>query len=1048
MEKKDVFLESKIQTPAASRNFLVRERLIQRLNSPREGLVIVSAGMGYGKTVLLTHFSKRYPDKCAWYHLDRTDNDIMVFVKYLNWSVSRIVPSFEVDFSPYLQLEQNEALVRNLALDFAGAFRALGGQEVCLVLDDFQVLESEWVLLFLSILWESDHGALRLFLCTKSAPPAFCAKYLMEQSAVVLGADLLSFNLEEIRLLAGDYASPEQLDAVARAIQSRIEGWPAGVSFALLYFRQRQCRMTEQDLEEACQQRYLQDYFMHELFRKLPFELQHFLTFTSVLTYLRPDVCNALAGIENAAGQLAYLEQENLFILRLSGSGHIYRYHSLFRNFLIGQLQPEQRTQLLEQASDFYLRAPEKAQAAEYAIACGDGARLQSAVEAAGPETLAQGQLDTLRRWLEALKRLGTPPSPEVLLLEAQYRERTGDWKEALDLADRAVAGNTAGTGERCWLEARLLWARVMREQVSVRKSLDILGEIADRLGPDRAGMQNLRRQASELRVYDLLDLGEHAKATELVLDGLEKSSLRRDGRELTWQRELAALCFFSAGDYCRAMKMCVVLRADSSGPLCGNLVNLYLALSGRARQARERMGKTPEELPENAPCYTPEVMLLRILVERLAELEDGGTSPGRENAREAWDDEVLWSRFPGLRAGKLGPVLRRALSGENMEPEEEEALFTLDSNRFSLLQDGARWLAVRAEARRGNRKRALELCRRAFEGRPQCAGQGKERPRNAFAGFLMLEKALLSDREDADALLDRCGPYLLKNHLVCPGLTRAEETAAERLLAGRGEETQPSLPLEESAAQDGPPCVTVKCFGRLRVLLPDGQELHWRTRKAQELFAYLFHLNGAPADREKLVDLLWPQSAPSNATSLLHTSLYSIRKTLAAYGLDGLLQRETRSYCMNMELVRSPRETVDALCRGSAAEGSLPALYEGPYLEDVEAPWAEDSRAWYAGAFLRACRGQAEHLADAGNYPAAAEYLRAAIRQEPYDEGIVGLLIRCYAAMGETRNAIAQYNRLKDTLESELGTEPGGEIRGIYEKCLLKRLSSGRASK
>ena len=46
----------------------------------------------------------------------------------------------------------------------------------------------------------------------------------------------------------------------------------------------------------------------------------------------------------------------------------------------------------------------------------------------------------------------------------------------------------------------------------------------------------------------------------------------------------------------------------------------------------------------------------------------------------------------------------------------------------------------------------------------------------------------------------------------------------------------------------------------------------------------------GALVDRERLMDILWPQSAPANATSLLHTSLYSIRKSLAPYGLDQLL--------------------------------------------------------------------------------------------------------------------------------------------------------------
>ena len=108
VNRKDGFLESKIQTPTAPRNFLVREPLIQRLNDAEERLIIISAGMGYGKTVLLTHYAKRYPDKCAWYHLSSTDNDIMVFARYLGKSVAKVFPEFEPDFSPYLALDQNE----------------------------------------------------------------------------------------------------------------------------------------------------------------------------------------------------------------------------------------------------------------------------------------------------------------------------------------------------------------------------------------------------------------------------------------------------------------------------------------------------------------------------------------------------------------------------------------------------------------------------------------------------------------------------------------------------------------------------------------------------------------------------------------------------------------------------------------------------------------------------------------------------------------------------------------------------------------------------
>ena len=1055
LEKKDGFLESKIQTPTASRSFLVRERLIQRLDDAEERLVVVSAGMGYGKTVLLTHYAKRHPDKCAWYHLNDTDNDIMVFARYLSKSVAKVAPEFVPDFTPYLALDQDEALVHNLALDFAALFRSLGEQELCLVLDDFQVIENDWIIQFLNIVLDHQPGGLRLFLCMKSAPPAFCARYLLEGSAMVLGADSLAFNAEEVKCLIGEYTEPENLEQVARTVQTHMEGWPAGVSFAILYFSQRQMRITEKEIEQACHQSYLQDYFMHELFRKLPFELQHFLTSTSVLDYLRPDVCNALAGIDNAAGQLSYLERENLFILRLSGSGHLYRCHGLFRNFLLNQLQPAQRKWLLEKASDFYLRTSDKAQAAEYALACGDGERLQSAVEIAGRDTLAQGRLNTLRRWLEGLSASGTPPTPEILLLRGQYCERIGEWERALELVDQLIEDSPAAAGERCLLEAKFLRAQIVGENRSISESLAILEEILPRLRPQRALLAPLRLRAVELQLQNLLDLRQYDCALALALEGAEEGGHRGDRKTQRWYREMAAICCFTMGAYRRAIQMYVTLRDSGGGVTVAPYHHLYLAVSGRAGQALCQLNHALEGLSEGLSRRDVEnLLLLQTLIVQLAALT-GGSEAEEEMGKGFWDSAAVYENLGGRGVGDLVRTLRRALRDQPMSPKEEDDLFGLSSGEFITIQDGARWLTVRRLALRGEKERALELCRRTWPDR-QAWLEGREEAEdgrvNAFLAFLTLEEFLLLQAEELGSrrsMVERCAQYMAENRLICPGLTQEEHAALEEILTRYGGGTSLWPGPEGSGglkAEQARLRVVIHAFGHLRVILPDGQELHWRTRKGEELFAYLFHRNGALVDRERLMDILWPQSAPTNATSLLHTSLYNIRKSLAPYGLDQLLRREKKGYRMDMALVDSDRETLESACVGTGEDVDLSTLYGGPYLENIEAPWVEDSRAWYAGNFLRLCRTMAEKRMEQGDFSGAAECLRVAARQEPYDEELTTLLIRCYAAMGEIKNAMTVYNRLKDTLAQDLGAEPGEEVTRTYKECLLRRLGSGRS--
>ena len=80
-------------------------------------------------------------------------------------------------------------------------------------------------------------------------------------------------------------------------------------------------------------------------------------------------------------------------------------------------------------------------------------------------------------------------------------------------------------------------------------------------------------------------------------------------------------------------------------------------------------------------------------------------------------------------------------------------------------------------------------------------------------------------------------------------------------------------------------------------------------------------------------------------------------------------------------------------------------------------------------------------------DYARAAECLRAAIRQEPYDEELACQLLRCYGALGEVKSAMSLYNRLKEALKEDLGAEPGEEVTRVYQECLLRRLGSGRSS-
>ena len=241
---------------------------------------------------------------------------------------------------------------------------------------------------------------------------------------------------------------------------------------------------------------------------------------------------------------------------------------------------------------------------------------------------------------------------------------------------------------------------------------------------------------------------------------------------------------------------------------------------------------------------------------------------------------------------------------------------------------------------------------------------------------------------------------------------------------------------------------VRVNCFGDFRVFLPDeGGEIKWRTKKAQVLFAYLFHLQGRPVDRDVLLLQLWPEADKKSATTLLHTTLYSIRKSFAAYQLEGVIEYQKRKYSMKMAWVHSDLEEMDQLCQALeqgdktfiCGRRDVLKCYKGGYLDGVEGSFSETQRIYYEKMFLELCRLLAKDTMQTGDYDGAVDYLDKAITIDPYDENFYLMLMECFQASGEVRRAKHYYDRMVRILKEDLDVEPEEEITVAYRNCLAE---------
>ena len=117
--------------------------------------------------------------------------------------------------------------------------------------------------------------------------------------------------------------------------------------------------------------RYVADYLYRESVMHLPPEVQRFLRCTAVLDQLCAPLCDALLGEPGAQQQLRSLEAANLFLVPLDRRREWYRYHALFREFLLGELrrvEPDVIEKLHLRAADWYQSNGSPAMAVEHLL--------------------------------------------------------------------------------------------------------------------------------------------------------------------------------------------------------------------------------------------------------------------------------------------------------------------------------------------------------------------------------------------------------------------------------------------------------------------------------------------------------------------------------------------------------------------------------------------------------------------------------------------------------------------------------------------------------
>lgn len=336
-------LNSKLTIPHLSRTFQ-RPRLhglVQQL--ARKRLTLVVGGAGYGKTTLIADTIRHRKLQAVWYNLDDTDGDFSTFIAYLLHGFKPHLQGVEEmlavlqsapSFSTQQRLEILEKLIHLFETNIVF--------ELIMVLDDFHLVQDKpEVCESIEFMLKHLPTFIHMVIISRREPAIRISRLrVMDDVGEVHESDM-TFTLEEIKGLSSDMFSLRLTPASLKQIKAKTHGWAASLILFFLVLRDKPHEEIEKQLDGITgSHKLIFTYLEENVFDSQSPVVKQFIMKTALLDQLDPDFCNTYLEINHSRALLEELMANHLLTSK-NGSGDLYTYHHLLKEFLQAKLLKE-----------------------------------------------------------------------------------------------------------------------------------------------------------------------------------------------------------------------------------------------------------------------------------------------------------------------------------------------------------------------------------------------------------------------------------------------------------------------------------------------------------------------------------------------------------------------------------------------------------------------------------------------------------------------------------------------------------------------------------
>lgn len=201
-----------------------------------------------------------------------------------------------------------------------------------------------------------------------------------------------------------------------------------------------------------------------------------------------------------------------------------------------------------------------------------------------------------------------------------------------------------------------------------------------------------------------------------------------------------------------------------------------------------------------------------------------------------------------------------------------------------------------------------------------------------------------------------------------------------------------------------------------------------------------------------QLIDAVWGDHPPPSARGQVQTSISTLRKLLADAGMPDAIKTRSSGYVLEVieenldsarftALVAAAQQQAAAEQRDVAAEtlrGALD-LWRGPALHGIRSDLVHNAVAALEEARLTAAEERTRLELELGRHGAIIGELRALVAEHPWRERLYAFLMLALYRTGRQAEALGVYRQAREVLVTDVGIEPGQELRDLERAVLSK---------